>query len=92
MPEDERETAFLLGQIVTEIKNIKTKLDEIGTNVKVDLEDHEERITILEGWKREVLAYAAAVSLIVAAIWSIGGSYIQSHVGSSQTEEVSQTK
>lgn len=92
MPEKEPDTAFLLGQIVSDIKNIKDKLDEFTSKVHVELDDHEERITSLEGWKREILAYAAAVSLIVAAVWSIGGSYIQSHVGSNQTHEVSQTK
>lgn len=92
MPEKEQDTAFLLGQIVSDIKNIKDKLDEFTSKVHVELDDHEDRITSLEGWKREVLAYAAAISLIVAVAWSVGGSYVQNHLDSGQTHEISQTK
>lgn len=90
MTEHEKDTAFLLGQIVADIKHLKSKLDELTNGIRTDINDHEDRLTKLEGWKREVLLIAGAASLVFGAVANIGVDYVKHRL--TEPAPITQTK
>lgn len=90
MTEHEKDTAFLLGQIVADIKHLKSKLDELTDGIRTDIDDHETRLTKLEGWKREVLLVVGIASMLFAAVANVGVDYVKHRL--TEPAPITQTK
>lgn len=90
---DKSDATFLLGQLVADIKNINTKLDEIRGDIKEDIRNHdsridgiEDRLTKVEGWKSTVISIAVSLSFMVSVIWAVADDYVKDKLFHNSTE------
>jgi hypothetical protein len=84
----QNETAFLLGQLVADIKNLTLKIDELSSRFTSQQQDHEDRISKLEGWRKEIVVMLAAGSILLSVLGNIGVNYVNHNwIESSQTTQ-----
>jgi len=64
---------FQLGQVVGEIKGIRTDISEIKNFIK----DYDKRLIEIENWRSQVYGVVIGVSTVISVLITIFGAFIQ---------------